>query len=176
MMRHMRGVRSIVGVGLVGWCLVAPAVAWAAEPAIAIIDPDRVFENYEKTKQLDKQLEGKWTAKQADRDKRVAELRKMKDDLELMSEKGRGDQQAALDAKIKELQVFDQQARETLKRERDDIGKEIVKEIERVVQTYAQQHGYSVVISNRAILYGDKSVDITDPIIKALNGPEQKGS
>lgn len=164
------------GIAICGMVMpVAPRSAEAATGGIAFVDPDRVFDSYEKTKQLDKQLEGKWTAKQAEREKLVTEIKKMRDELELMTAKAREDQQASLTDKMKGLQEFDRQTQEALKRERNDLGKAIVKEIERVVQAYAQQHGYTIVVSSRAVLYGDKTLDITDPIIKTLNGQDQKG-
>ncbi len=160
--------------GLVGWCLLAslaasPLAAQAAETKIAFVDLGRAFDNYDKTKRLDKQLEERSNAKQAERDQLVAEIRKMKDEIELMSEKGREDRQAALDEKIRHLQQFDQQVRETLKHDHDEMVKEILKEIEGAVQSYAKSQGYEFVLSDRALLYGVPTADITDQVLKLLN-------
>ncbi len=161
---------------LLGWCLMAslvasPVLGQAAETKIAFVDLGRAFDDYEKTKRLDKQLEERSNAKQAERDQLVAEIRKMKDEIELMSEKGREDRQTALDGKIQHLQQFDQQVRETLKHDRDDAVKGILKEIETVVQSYAKSQGYDFVLSDRALLYGVPTADITDQILKLLNNP-----
>lgn len=161
------------------WCLVfllvggmgAPAAA--AESKIAFVDLGRAFDDYEKTKRLDHQLEEQSTAKQAEREQLVTEIRKMKDELELLSEKGREDRQAAIDEKIQRLQEFDRGARDGLKRQRDEMVKGILKEIEHVVQAYAQSHGYDLVLNDRAVLYAGKSSDITSQILEALNGPEK---
>ena len=148
-----------------------PMPALADETKIAYVDLGRAFDGYDKTKQLDKQLEEKSSAKSAEREHIVGEIRKMKDELELMSEKGREDRQGAIDDKIHSLQEFDRTTREALKTERDEMVKTILKEIEAVVQTYAQQHSYAFVLSDRAILYAGKSSDITDQIIATLNSP-----
>lgn len=141
----------------------------ADEATIGYVDLGRAFDGYEKTKQLDRQLEEKSNAKSAEREHMVGEIRKMKDELELMSEKGREDRQATIDDKIRLLQEFDRDAREALKKERDEMVKTILKEIETVIQSYAQQHGYDFVLSDRAILYAGQSSDITDQVISALN-------
>ncbi len=163
---------------LVG-CLVALLVgvahvpSAAAEAKIAFVDLGRAFDDYEKTKQLDHQLEEQSSAKQAERESLVTEIRKMKDELELLSEKGREDRQTAIGEKIQRLQDFDRTARDGLKRQRDEMVKGILKEIEHVVQTYAQSHGYDLVLNDRAVLYAGKSADITDQVLEVLNGPDK---
>ena len=149
-----------------------PPTAYA-EVKIAYVNLDRAFDDYEKTKRLDRQLEERSNAKQAERDTLVAEIRKLKDELELMSLSGREGQQAAIDERLRGLQEFDRQARESLRRARDEAVREILKEIEGVVQGYAQAQGYDLVLSDRAVLYATKSTDITNEIIKALNKETQ---
>ena len=140
-----------------------------AEAKIAFVDLGRAFDDYEKTKRLDKQLEERSGAKQAERDKMVSEIRKMKDELELMSDRGREDRQTAIDERIRSLQEFDRQTREALKRERDELVRDLLKEIEQGIQEYAKQQGYDFVLSDRAILYANESTDITDEVIAVLN-------
>ena len=169
-MAHFRHVR-VAALGAAVLC--APALLYA-DTKLAFVELGRAFDDYEKTKQLDHQLEDRSTAKQAERDKLVAEIRKMKDELELLSEKGREDRQGSIDEKLKALQEFDRDTREHLKQERDEMVKGILKEIETTVQAYAAQHGYTMVLSDRAVLYADKATDITDEILKQLNGKTEK--
>ncbi|MBI4227798.1 MAG: OmpH family outer membrane protein [Candidatus Omnitrophica bacterium] len=151
--------------------VVGPAAAAEPDTRIAFVDLGRAFDEYEKTKRLDHQLEESSTAKHAEREQMVTDIRRMKDDMELLSEKGREERQGAIDDKIQRLQEFDRQARDGLKRQRDEMVKDVLKEIERVVGTYAQQHGYTLVLNDRAVLYAGKSADITDQVLEALNGP-----
>ena len=147
--------------------LLVPAVG--AEGKIAVVDLGRAFDAYEKTRQLDRQLEERSNTKQAERERMVSEIRRMKDELELMSEQGREDRQVALDEKIRTLQEFDRQTRDALKRDREAMVKEILEEIEDVIQRYAKAQGYDFVLGDRAVLYADKAADITDRLIKTLN-------
>lgn len=143
-----------------------------AETKIAYVDLGRAFDDYEKTKRLDRQLEQRSGAKQAEREKIVTEIRRMRDELELMSEEGREGRQRGIDEKIRSLQEFDRQARESLRNERDEMVKTILKEIEQVIHTYAAKAGYTLVLSDRAVLHADKALDITEDILQQLNGQE----
>lgn len=151
---------------------VYPLPVAAAEETIAYVNVDRAFDGYQKTKVLDQQLEQRSTAKQQERERMVAEIRKQKDELELMSEKGRADHQAAITQKIQALQEFDRQSREELRQEREQMLKAVLKDIEGAVMAYAKGR-YTLVLSDRAILYAEKPADITDDVVKALNGAEK---
>ncbi|MBI4314243.1 MAG: OmpH family outer membrane protein [Candidatus Omnitrophica bacterium] len=171
-MKNTRMLQVIAGIaaGISMLALAGAAKLEAAEPKIAYVDLGRAFDEYEKTRQLDKQLEQKSTSRQAEREAKVNEIRKLKDELEIMSEKGREQQQGTIEAKIKDLQEFDRKAREALKEERDGMVKSVLKEIEGVIKTYAQQNGYTLVLSDRAVLYAEKTSDVTEEVLKTLNG------
>lgn len=162
--------RLVIGCAMALLAVGCGRPAAAAESKIAYVDLGRAFDDYEKTKRLDQELETQSSAKQQERERLVAEIRAMRDELELLTEKGRQDRQGAIDEKVQHLQEFDRTAREGLKRRRDEMVKDILGEIERVVQTYAQSNGYDLVLTDRAVLYADKSSDITDQILGALNG------
>lgn len=149
--------------------------AFAAGEKIAYMDLAKIFDEYNKTKDLDKQLESKGTAKQAERDKLVAEIKKLKDELELMSEKGKEAKQAAIDEKIKKLQDFDRESRDALRKERDDMARLILKEIKDSIDEVGKKEAYILILDSRAILYGKEGDDLTNSILKMLNDKYAKG-
>src|SRR4051812_6720691 len=104
MIRPMK--KSIFAIATLFAALIAsaPASFAAGEQKIGYVDLAKVFDDYQKTKDFDKQLEGKGTAKQGERDKMVADIKKMRDEAELLSAKAKDDKQAAIDEKIKSLQ------------------------------------------------------------------------
>ena len=61
--------------------------AVAASDKIGYVDLARVFDEYQKTKEFDKSLETKGASKQSDRDKMVAEIKKLRDEAELYGER-----------------------------------------------------------------------------------------
>ena len=143
--------------------------ASAAADKIGYVDLARVFDEYQKTKQFDKSLESKGASKQADRDKMVADIKKLRDEAELLSAKAKDDKQAAIDEKIKVLQEYDRTTRDGLRRERDGMVKDILKEIETVIQDFGKSQGYAYIFNDRVLVYKSEGGDLTNQVIKALN-------
>jgi len=142
-----------------------------AEPQgkIGYIDLSRSFDEYQKTKDFDKELEKKGDMKQDEREKLVQEVRKMREELELMNKGAREKKEADIEAKIKSLQEFDQEAKVDLTKDRDNMVKDILKEMSDVIKDYGEKNGYSIIVNDRVLLYGDPGMDITNEIVKLLN-------
>jgi len=146
----------------------APAFS-ESQGKIGYIDLSRSFDEYQKTKDFDKELEAKGDKKQKDRENVVQEIRKMREELELMNKNAREKKEADIEAKIKSLQDFDQEAKTDLTKERDNMVKDILKEMSGVIKEYGEKNGYSIIINDRVLLYGDSGIDLTNEIIKILN-------
>src|SRR3990167_2491633 len=166
--------KKILSVGLpilmfVGF-IMAAAPSYAADTSkIGYVDLARVFDEYQKTKEFDKSLETKGASKQSDRDKMVAEIKKLRDEAELLSAKAKDDKQAGIDEKIKSLQEYDRTTRDGLRRERDGMVRDILKEIEVVIQDFGKSQGYSFIFNDRVLVYKSEGSDLTNQVIKALN-------
>ena len=143
--------------------------AQAAGEKIGYVDLARVFDEYQKTKDFDKSLEGKGAQKQTERDKMVAEVKRLRDEAELLSAKAKDDKQAAIDDKIKALQDFDRNTRDSLRRERDGMVRDILKEIEAVIQEFGKSQGYTFIFNDRVLVYKSEGSDLTPQVIKSLN-------
>ena len=154
---------------LVGTFFSNSAALYAAGDKIGYVDLARIFDEYQKTKEFDKSLEAKGAQKQADRDKMVAEVKKLRDEAELLSAKAKDDRQALIDDKIKNLQEFDRVTRDSLRKERDNMVRDILKEIETVLQDYGKNQGYSFIFNDRVLVYKSEQADLTTPVIKVLN-------
>lgn len=149
--------------------LAAVNMARAAEGKIVYMDLGKVFDEYNKTKDLDKQLEAKSSAKQGERDKLVAEIKKIKDELDLAADKDKAKKQAAVEEKLKKLQDFDRESRDGLRKDRDDMARTILKEIKDSIDEIAKKEGYAYILDSRAVLYGGDANNLTDRVIKILN-------
>jgi len=136
---------------------------------IGYIDLSRSFDEYQKTKDFDKELEAKGDMKQKEREKVVQDIRKMREELELMNKNAREKKEADIEAKIKSLQDFDQEAKTDLTNERDNMVKDILKEMSDVIKDYGEKNGYSIIVNDRVLLYGAPGMDLTNEIIKILN-------
>lgn len=137
---------------------------------IAYIDLGKVFSEYQKTKDFDKVLEKEKKDKQTQREKMVKGIRKIKDELEVMSKEAKEKKQTEIDQKIKELQEFDRQVSTELRQKYDSTVRDILKEIEDTVKEYGQKEKFDVIFDNRILLYSNDSLNTTDQILKILNG------
>lgn len=111
-------------------------------------------EEQEKIVALQGEIEKKSSAWSEEKSKeKMADLRKMRRDLQLKNE----------DAKVELKQLQDKEL------------KPILSTLKEVVDTYGAKNGYSVILEkSNSVVYFDKSVDITDAIIKELNAAMAK--
>ena len=148
--------------------------AFAEGEKIGYVDLAKVFDDYQKTKDFDKSLEAKGAGKQAERDKTVAEIKKLRDEAELLTGKAKEDKQAGIDDKIKALQEFDRTTRDALRKERDGMVRDILKEIETVIQDFGKTQGYTYIFNDRVLVFKSSTGDLTAQVNKALNDSYKK--
>lgn len=142
---------------------------FAAAEKFAYVDLSRLFGEYGKTKTYDKTLNDKQTAYDAEREKKINEIKQFQEKMNLLSEKEKEAKKTELEEKIKTLQEFDRQKQTDLRKEFSDKKVELVKDIEDVVKQYAEKEGFSFVFNEAGIAYNAKSLDITDKVLDILN-------
>ena len=162
--------RKVV-VGLMGVVFVLTifmGLSYAADK-FAYIDLSRTFSEYGKTKDFDKALTDKESSYTTERDAKVEEVKKLQDKLSLLSEKEKEAKKNEIETKTKNLQDYDRQKQTDLRKEQDEKMKELLKDIEGAVKTYAEKEGITLVFNDRVLVYQTKSLEITDKIIEILN-------
>ena len=158
-------------VGLLGVVFVLTifmGLSYAADK-FAYIDLSRTFSEYGKTKDFDKALTDKESGYTTERDAKVDEVKKLQDKLSLLSEKEKEAKKSEIETKTKNLQDYDRQKQTDLRKEQDEKMKELLKDIEGAVKTYAEKEGITLVFNDRVLVYQTKSLEITDKIIEILN-------
>ncbi len=164
--------------GVLSFSFIVSSVC-VAEPSapsikLGIVRLGKVFDGYDKTKSSESQMESLSNEKQAEREKIVSEIKNMREELVLLNEDSRHERQQAIEEKIKGLANFDREAKEALRKQREEVLKGIFDEIEVAVSGYAKQNGFQMILTDRAILYGVDSLDVTDDILSILNGRSAK--
>ena len=147
--------------------------AIAKEYKIGFVDLAKVSDEYGKTKDYDKSFETQVKGKDAERQKFVDEIRKLKDEQTLLSDKAKSEKQPAIDEKIKNLQDFDRKVRDDLIKQRNQMLGEIQKDIDGVISAYSKEVGYDIVLIKQTVLYGGADLDITAEVIKRLNAAKK---
>ena len=156
-------------------CLLTGAwPAWGADSVpsaarIGVVNVDRVFKEYKATQTKEKELEKISTGKVEEREKIVSDIRNLRDELALLNEENRAKQRQTIEGKLRQLAAFDQQTKEALRDQKEQAVDGLLKEIEQVVTSFAKERGYDLILSNRAVLYGVETVDLTNEVISILN-------
>lgn len=139
-----------------------------AADKLAYVDLGKIFSEYQKTKDYDKILASKEEAYNADREKKLAEIKQLQDKLSLLSDKEKEAKRAELENKTKELQEFDRQKTMDLRKEQDEKMREILKDIDDAIREVASKEGYSFVFNDRFLVYQAKELDITNKVVEVL--------
>lgn len=147
--------------------------AAAKEYKIGYVDLAKVSDEYGKTKDYEKSFDTQVKGKDAERQKLVDEIRKMKDEQALLSDKAKAEKQATIEEKIKNLQEFDKKVRDELIKQRNTMLGDIQKDIDGVISAYAKEAGYDVILIKQTVLYGGSDLDVTAEVIKRLNAPKK---
>lgn len=149
--------------------ITAYPVRAAEEYKIGYVSIAKLFDEYERTKRSESVLERKGKQKETELEKRLAELKKLRDGLELLSDEARQARGREINAKADELRRVGAYTQQDLIRERDKVAKGILTQIQKEVEDYAQKNGYSLILDERLLLYGQEVYDVTDEVLKALN-------
>jgi len=159
---------GVVFLGVIIGLILLVSVALAADK-FAYVDLSRSFSEYNKTKDYDKVLADQGAVYEAERDKKVNEVKQLEDKINLLSDKEKETKKTELETKVKALQDFDRQKQTDLRKEQDEKMKELLKDIEDAIKQYSEKEGYSLVFNDRVLVYQNKSMDITDKILEILN-------
>lgn len=150
-------------------CLALTAKAHAADLKIGYVDMRKIFYEYEETKKFQKDLETKDQSAKEEFEKKTNEIRQMRDELELLSEKAKDKKNEELRRKTKELNDFRRDKGEELLAWRDAEVRRINKTIGDTTSEFAKKNGYNMVFNQMAFVYSSGNYDITDEILKELN-------
>ncbi len=139
---------------------------------IGYVGLNRIFDQYPKTTEYDKILEQKSTQYKKDRNDLLGKIQDAERRLILLKEEDRAKLAEQIQRDKESLVEFDQKKQTELRKERDDKVREILLEIESVVQSYAKKEGFDIIISDRALIYGTEALDLTQKILEALNAKQ----
>jgi outer membrane protein len=162
-------IRLVEMVWLCVWGMGLSVPVVAEELKVGYVDVARLFDSYERTKQSESLLQQKSQQFERELQQRIEELKKLRAGLELLSERERDVRQREIDQKADDLKRFDLYTKRDLVKERDRITQDIIEEIQQTVQAYAKANGFSLVLDERSVLYGQAVYDITEEVVKQLN-------
>jgi outer membrane protein len=159
------------------WALVAVAVAAPvrADVSIGVVDMQRALNECNAGKKAKDQVRSKF-------EKAQNELKRQREDLDRMRESYdkkalvlKEDERRSLEKDL-EVRTLDfkrkyEDYQRDLKRTDAELTSGIVEQLYGIVNTYAKERGFTVVLetSSGALVYADPKIDVTDEVIKRHN-------
>ena len=143
--------------------------AQAKDGKIGYVDLRRAFYEYDKTKTFEDELNKLTDARQAERTKKVETISKLRDELELLSGNARNKKQGQVEEKIADLNEYDRATRQQLLNKKNDMFREVIDDIQGVVDGMGKKGNYDYILDSRNIMYSKEDFDLTDQVIKKLN-------
>ena len=168
-MKSLKVLSMLMCLILAGAVLLPKAHAQDFKGKVAYVDLSRMFDEYEKTKAYDKVLEADNKKFQEERTKKIDAIRDLQGKTAALKDEEKAKVEKDIEKLKAELLAFDQQKRTDLTKARDEKVREILMEIEKTVSEYAKKEAYAFVFNDRVLIYGDQSMNITEPILKSLN-------
>lgn len=145
------------------------ANCWAKDMKIGFADKMKILFEYNKTKQLTKDLDEEGQKAKAEADKMSDEIKKMQEEIELLSESAKKEKQPELEKKIQAFNEFRRVKMQELSKRQEDSIKNITDEISTICTQYGKANGYDMILDIRAALYTPEGQDITEKLIDELN-------
>ncbi|MBU1113065.1 MAG: OmpH family outer membrane protein [Candidatus Omnitrophica bacterium] len=155
-----------LAIGLTG--VFSPAI-FAKDLKIGYVDIIKVLNDYEKTKKYDATLEEKRKEAEEKLTKKKADLEQMQKKLSVIKEGEKQKEQEKLTKAVEEYREIERTSFVDIKKARDEKMKEIIDDMDKVINTYAKKNDFTLIINENAVLYGDKVMDITSDILKIAN-------
>lgn len=148
--------------------LLSPA-GYSADGKMGYVDLRKAFYEYDKTKSLEKELNDLTEDRQGTRTAKIETITKLRDEAELLNGDARNRKQGEIDAKLVELQEFDRETRQELLNKKNDMFREVIDDIQKVVEGIGKQGNYDYVLDSRNIMYAKEDYDLTSDVLKQLN-------
>ena len=144
-------------------------LAYAQQFRMGYINLKKVLDEYKRVEDGEAQLLKQAEKKNKQRDKLVAEVKKLRENTGLLKDDQKAKKQRELDEKLKRLQDFTYESRTDLRQKRDDKFRVIMEEVKTVIAEYGQSRNYNVIMDDTLLFYKDQGMDVSEEVIKILN-------
>ena len=159
---------------LVALTAAAPFLVSAQDVKIGFVNTERILRESGPAIRAGKKLEGEFAKKQAELQRLADQLKRVQDDLEknglTMSEAQRRAKEREFNDLNRDLQRRDRDFRDEVNQRRNEETAQLVDQANRIIKLIAEQEKYDVILQATDALILNTKVDITDRVMKALEG------
>jgi outer membrane protein len=152
-------------------------VAWAqGAPKIAYVDLQRALNESDAGKKAKEEFKVQVDKLQAQLKKQKDEIDNLKDQLEkkslVMKEEERSNLEEEYRKKLRDFERNYKDSQADLQKKDNELTGAIIRDLQDVIRSYGERENYTLILEagSTAVLYGAKSADVTDAIIREYDG------
>lgn len=154
--------------------LVAPGLALAQEAKIGFVNTERILRESGPAQRAGKKLETEFAKKQQELQRLADQLKRVQDDLEknglTMTEAQRRAKEREFNDLNRDLQRRDRDFRDEVNQRRNEETAQLVEQANRIIKQIGEQEKFDVILQASDALILNPRVDITERVMKALEG------
>jgi len=152
--------------------LAAPAAPALAEGKIGFVNTERILRDAAPAVRAQKKIEAEFAKRDQELSKVADQLKRMQDELEkngvTMSETQRRAKERDFNELSRDFQRRRREFQEDLNQRRNEELASVVEQANRVIRQIAEQDKYDIIFQDA--VYANPRIDLTDKVIKALEG------
>jgi len=162
--------RTLLTLLAAGLCL-GPAAAHA-QSKIGVVQIERIMRDSAPAIRAQKKLEAEFSRREGELAKTADQLKRMQDEIEkdsvTMSEAQRRNKERDFNELSRDFQRKQREYREDVNQRRNEELSQVIDQANRVIRQIAETEKYDIIFQEAA--YANPRIDITDKVIKALEG------
>ena len=152
--------------------LAVPAAPAVAEGKFGFVNTERIMRDSAPAQRAQKKIEGEFTKRDAELSRMAEQLKGMQQDLEknavTMSDTQRRQKERELGDADREFQRKRREFQEDLNQRRNEELAQVLEQANRAIRAIAEQEKYDIIFQDA--VYANPRIDITERVIKALDG------
>jgi outer membrane protein len=153
-------------------CLALPAARALAQAKIGVVQIERIVRDSAPALRAQKKLEAEFSKREADLAKVADQLKRLQDDLEkngvTMQESQRRAKEQEFNDLNRDFQRKQREYREDVNQRRNEELSQVIESANRIIRQIAESEKFDIIFQEAA--YANPRIDITDKVIKALEG------
>jgi outer membrane protein len=158
--------------GVTALLLAAPAAPALAQSKIGFVNTERILRDAAPAVRAQKKIEAEFSKRDQELSKMADQLKRTQDELEknavTMSETQRRTKEREFNELNREFQRRRREFQEDLNQRRNEELASVVEQANRVIRQIAEQDKYDIIFQDA--VYANPRIDLTDKVIKALEG------
>lgn len=151
---------------------IAASPAWAQTGKFGFVNTERILRDAVPAQRAQKKIEAEFQKRDQELAKIAGELKRMQDELDknavTMSESQRRGKEREFGDLNREFQRKQREFREDLNQRRNEELAQVVEQANRVIRQIAEQEKFDIIFQDA--VFASPRIDITDKVIKALDG------